>query len=266
MGRSLLCLSLPVTFFLVSLFPQPSQSQTPTENISSIIGYTCPNQSNRQPCQTMAFYRAQSPLFANLSAISDLFGVSMLSIKQASNLSSETSPLVDGQKLLIPINCDCMGNLSQANITYQIKGGDTFYLVSTVSFGNLTTYQAVEAANPTLIPTNLDIGVMVVFPIRCRCPTPSQLRKGLNSLITYVVEAGDTLRSVATMFNSSVQDIISVNGGLSKLVPYDTILVPVSQFPQFSQPTPHLVRPFHPLVLRRFHQGIPLQKGIAVLL
>ncbi|CAN6480969.1 unnamed protein product [Victoria cruziana] len=236
MGNSLLRLSLPLIFFLASLFPLPCQSQIPRKNISSITGYTCPNQSYRQPCQTMAFYRAQSPRFANLSSISDLFGVSMLSIKLASNLSSETASLADGQKLLIPINCDCMGNLSQANITYQIKGGDTFYLVSTFSFGNLTTYQAVEVANPALIPTQLDIGVMVVFPIRCRCPTPSQRRRGLNFLITYVVEVGDTLVSIATMFNSSVHDITLVND-VSTLVPYDTILVPVSQFPQFTQPT-----------------------------
>eukprot|EP01018_Ginkgo_biloba_P020205 Gb_20450 [translate_table: standard] len=201
---------------------------------SNITGYSC--SSGPSPCNTYAFYRAQAPAYLSLDSISDLFGVSRLSIAKSSDLPSESISLVEGQLLLVPVTCNCMGNLSQANITYQILEGDTFYLVSTQNFEYLTTYQAVEVANPTLVPTNLTIGVEVVFPIRCQCPTQSQLRSGINKLITYVVQKGDTMLDISKKFGAKLQDLESQNGNPPTIFPNTTLLIPVSEKPSLSQP------------------------------
>ncbi|ERM96517.1 hypothetical protein AMTRI_Chr09g36480 [Amborella trichopoda] len=229
---SLLLFLLPLFFLL-----NPSQSQPLAGTDTTVNGYNC---SYTTPCETYVFYRAQNPDLMNLTAISDLFGVSRLRIAQASNISSLTSPLVQNQTLFIPIYCACMKNYSQANITYQIQKGNTYYLVSTLQFLNLTTFQAVIVANPSLVPTNLTIGVEVVFPIRCLCPNKNQLQRGDNFLITYVVQPGNTYESISRFFKANRSALISANptANLVNPDPFSTVLVPVSQLPQLVQPTP----------------------------
>jgi len=227
-NRHQMLLLLSSFLLLVAVRTQAQDSQP------NITGYSCSNSSSL--CDTYAFYRAQAPDFLDLLNISDLFGVQRAQIASASNLPSTTISVVDGQSLLVPIRCGCMGNYSQANITYTIFKDDTFYLVSTRKFENLTTYQAVEVANPTLVPTSLTIGVLVTFPIRCKCPSQAQVSNGTKMLITYLVHPEDTLSSISQKFGADLQNLKSLNGMNSTLTPYATVLVPVSQNPVLAQP------------------------------
>lgn len=205
-------------------------------------GYTCtPNQTTTSyPCQTYAFYRATAPNLLDLASIGDLFSVSRLMISNPSNISSSpSSPLIPNQSLFVPLTCSCNSintsiSLSFANLTYTIQSGDTFYYVSTSLFQNLTTYQSVEVVNPTLIPTLLDIGQIVVFPIFCKCPTGAQLRNQTNYLISYVFQPSDTIPSLASRFGTTTESITDVNG--NKINPFDTVFIPVSQLPRLTQP------------------------------
>jgi hypothetical protein len=160
-------------------------------------------------------------------------------ISKPSNISSPTSPLIPNQPLFVPLSCSCnpinSTSISSANITYTIKEGNTFYIVSTEYFQNLTTYQSVELFNPTLIPELLDIGVEVIFPIFCKCPNQTQLQNKVNYLVSYVFQPSDNLSSVASTFGVETQSIVDVNG--NNIQPYDTIFVPVNQLPQLAQPT-----------------------------
>ncbi|XP_058085250.1 serine/threonine receptor-like kinase NFP [Magnolia sinica] len=202
-----------------------------TQSQPSITGYTCSLNQSNHPCQTYVFYRATVP---DLVTIADLFGVSRLSISKSSNISSPSSPLIPDQNLLIPITCSCNSNLSSFNTSYQIQSGDTFYLLSTYQFQNLTTYQAVQVANPSLVPTNLQIGVDVIFPIFCQCPNKTQLGNNIKYLITYVFQPSDTLDSVATKLGSDVRSLVALNGEKPPI--FSTILVPVSRIPLLKQP------------------------------
>ncbi|KAF5193699.1 Serine/threonine receptor-like kinase NFP [Thalictrum thalictroides] len=197
---------------------------------------TCSTNETNNPCQTYVFYRAIAPELLNLANISDLFSVSRLMISKPSNLSTTTSPLLPNQPLLIPITCSCNSNhnFSYSNLTYIIKPADTFYQVSTHTYQNLTTYQAVEAVNPTLIPTLLQIGQNVVFPIFCKCPNKTQVLNQVNYLISYVFQPNDNLSSIGEFFGSNVKSLIDVNG--EKIQPFDVIYIPVSRIPQFAQP------------------------------
>ncbi|XP_071732542.1 serine/threonine receptor-like kinase NFP [Rutidosis leptorrhynchoides] len=226
-------------FFLLHLqiFFQISSPQFLPPNTT---GYACNLNQTTPSCQTYAFFRAMSPNL-DLASISDLFAVSRPMIAKPSNLTSLTSPLVPNQSLFIPLTCSCntinkTTNLSYAEVHYTIQQGDTFFLVSTNFYQNLTTYQSVEIVNPTLIPINLTIGQDVIFPIFCKCPTKTQLQNQVNYLISYVFQPFDTISSIASRFGSTTKSIVEVNG--DAVSPYDTVFVPVSRLPELSQPSP----------------------------
>ncbi|KAH7653474.1 Non-specific serine/threonine protein kinase protein [Dioscorea alata] len=192
-------------------------------------GYNCSDDRTIYPCRAYAFYRAAAE--QDLATVGDLFGVSRLMIGRASNLSLAAA-ISPGDPLLIPLTCTCGGatsNLSYAPTTYQILSGDTFYAVSTYKFQNLTAYPAVEAVNPTLIPTQLQIGVDVTFPIFCQCPSKSS--KAMAALITYVFQPSDSYRSIASNFGSDVPSLVSMNGPETKIMHFTTVLVPISRIP-----------------------------------
>ncbi|KAB5537915.1 hypothetical protein DKX38_015448 [Salix brachista] len=205
----------------------------------STQGFTCTANRISFPCQTYAFYRATAPIFLDLSSVGDLFSVSRLMISKPSNLSSPTSPLIPNQPLFVPLSCSCNTmngtSISFANITYTIKPGDTFYFVSTEYFGNLTTYQSVQLVNPALIPTLLQVGAEVIFPIFCKCPNQTQLQNKVNYLVSYVFQPSDNLSSVASTFGVETQSIVDANG--NNIQPFDTIFIPVNQLPRLAQPT-----------------------------
>ncbi|CAK7339500.1 unnamed protein product [Dovyalis caffra] len=187
-------------------------------------------------CSTYIIYLAHPPNFLDLGNISDLFGVSRMLIASASNLVSEDTQLFPNQLLLIPITCGCTGNQSFANITYQIQQGDSFYLVSTTSFGNLTRWQEVEALNPSLTPTLLHAGDKVMIPLLCKCPSKTHLENGIDYLITYVWQPGDDLTKVASKLNASERNIVIGNNDENFTAAiYHPVLIPVSQLPVLSQ-------------------------------
>ncbi|KAM7250236.1 hypothetical protein ACFE04_022119 [Oxalis oulophora] len=192
---------------------------------------------NSQPsCETYIAYYAQSPKFLDLGNISDLFGASRLSIARASNLVSEETKLSPGQLLLIPVLCACNGEKYFSNATYQIKKGDNYYQVSITTFENLTNWQDVQAMNPSLNPNLLKVGVKVIFPLLCKCPSKTQLEKGIDYLITYVWQSTDNVFSVAAKLNASENDIVTENSNRNfSAAATHPVLIPVSQLPVLNQ-------------------------------
>ncbi|THG21226.1 serine/threonine receptor-like kinase NFP [Camellia sinensis] len=232
----------PLLLFLLLHFHLHHLHLTQAQLAPNTTGYTCTATTNTTyPCQTYAFYRATSPNFLDLASIADLFSLSRLMISTPSNISDPTTPLLPSQPLFIPLTCSCntintTTSFSYANLTYTIKKDDTYYLVSTNNFQNLTTYQSVQIVNPNLIPTNLTIGVTVIFPVFCKCPNTTQLQNRANFLISYVFQPSDNLTSIASMFGSTTQSIIDVNGN-HQIQPFETIFVPVSKLPNLTQPS-----------------------------
>ncbi|XP_057832834.1 L-type lectin-domain containing receptor kinase IX.2 isoform X1 [Cryptomeria japonica] len=204
------------------------------DETSNITGYSCSD--GPTSCDTYVFYKAQAPNYLNLRTIGDLFLVTPSSIATANDFPDDTSSLAEGQSLLIPIACTCMRNYSQANITFVIPPGGTFWKISTENFEHLTTYQAVEIANPTLVPENLTIGTPGIFPIRCQCPSRAQISEGIKMQITYVVQEADTLESISEKFDATLEDLKSANGMSSNSIfPNITLLIPVFEKPTLVQ-------------------------------
>ncbi|KAI6693349.1 hypothetical protein NL676_021059 [Syzygium grande] len=227
---------LLLLFFFLVLFLRRSRAQPNT------TGYDCPANQTGYPCRTYAFYRGSlATNYTDLASIGDLFGVSRLMIAKPSKISTSalSAPLVADQPLFVPLTCSCnptanATNISYASITYTIRAGDTFYRVSTGPFENLTSYQSVDVVNPDRVATYLGIGVDVVFPIFCKCPNETQLEAGVNYLVSYVLQPGDNLSSVASRFGVQEQSIAGINGQNTKTT--ETLFVPVSKLPNLKQP------------------------------
>ncbi|KAI6700154.1 hypothetical protein NL676_014478 [Syzygium grande] len=225
-SKSLLLLHLFIFIISITTRPLPSPS----------ANFSC-SANSPTLCPAYVAYIAQEPEFINLGSISDLFGVSRLSISQASHLASEDDPLYPGQLLLIPITCGCSGDSFFANITYQIKNGDSYFLVSMKAFENLTNWQVEEEMNPGIDPNILQIGTKVTIPLYCKCPAKADSEAGFNFLVTYVWQPGDALSSVAKMFNTTPSDIVKENNGVNLTTSVGhPVLIPVSQLPALSQP------------------------------
>ncbi|KAI3808600.1 hypothetical protein L1987_24555 [Smallanthus sonchifolius] len=220
---------LPLLTLSVLFISSNIASATPADT-----NFTC-SADSPPSCQTYHTYRARSP-YMDLGNISDLFGISRLSIAKATNLTSENEKIAYDQLLLIPITCSCNGNSYFSNVTYSIKKGDSFYVVATSVFQNLTNYHAVEDMNPMLNPTNLTVGEQVVFPLLCKCPKKLQIQD--RYLVTYVWQPEDEILHVSSMFNTSSYDIANANNfrnfTAAVCLP---VLVPVSKLPIF--PPPH---------------------------
>ncbi|CAM8909479.1 unnamed protein product [Rhodiola kirilowii] len=187
-------------------------------------------------CTTYVTYHASSPDFLNLQNISELFAVSPASIAQASNLASVKGKLSPGQIVFIPITCGCTGTRYFANITYRIRKGDSFFLVSRAVFQNLTDFLAEEIMNPSLDPIALQIGAEVVIPIYCKCLNNIRSESGLKFLITYVLQPGDDVPALSSQFNTSSDDIWVDNSYKDfKTASGLPVFIPVSELPVLPQ-------------------------------
>ncbi|KAJ8764592.1 hypothetical protein K2173_006464 [Erythroxylum novogranatense] len=181
-----------------------------------------------------------APRFIDSATVADLFSVNSHLISKLNKVSTPTTPLKPDQPLLVPLSCSCNEinstfSIFYANVTYKIKEGDTFYYVSTEEFQNLTTYQSVEVVNPTLIPTDLQIGQDVIFPIFCKCPDLSLLQNQVNYLISYVFQPSDNLSIVASRFGVETQSIVDING--INIQTFETIFIPLSRLPRLTVQT-----------------------------
>ncbi|GJN08578.1 hypothetical protein PR202_ga26516 [Eleusine coracana subsp. coracana] len=162
------------------------------------------------PCHTFVVYRTRSG-FLDLGSISDLFSTSRARIARANNLSSEDGILLPGQPLLVPVTCGCTGAWSFANLSYPIRSGDIFWWLAGTAYANLTQVDLIQDVNPGVDPTKLQPGQEVTVPLFCRCPTPSERRDGIQSLITYVWQPEDDMARVSQLMNASVDAIAKAN-------------------------------------------------------
>ncbi|KAH7351696.1 hypothetical protein KP509_19G010700 [Ceratopteris richardii] len=192
-------------------------------------GYVC--EADTQSCETVAYFRAQSGTYSSLDSIAnDLFDMNASAIASRSGLSyPNNTQLADGQGLYIPITCTCYGKHSSQNVTYNIQLRDTFSAVANQTYEGLTTCQAIQAANPALIPTNLVVNQRTIVPIRCACPSATQKQMGVVSLVTYPVADGDDIKSVVQRFGIVEQQFLAANSipnTSSLLFAATTVLLP----------------------------------------
>ena len=87
---------------------------------------------------------------------------------------------------------------------YTIKAGDTLF---NIAINNNTTVPAIISVNPEIDPNNLRIGEEICVPGQREYPACPEGNY-------YTIKTGDTIFSIASFYNVSVDDLIEANPGI----------------------------------------------------
>ena len=131
----------------------------------------------------------------------------------------ETSPLPPAPDTLLPVEAIAPSEpLAEVESTteYLIVSGDNFWTIGR-KFG--VSAQAIERANPTIVPTRLQIGQKISIPTSGSIPTiKSNTETVANSDTSYTVKSGDTLGHIAMRYKIKVDELKTLNGLISDLI------------------------------------------------
>ncbi|CAM6110804.1 unnamed protein product [Calypogeia fissa] len=209
---------------VIGLNNQCSNAQQPYNGET----YFCSN-SGKTSCGAFALYRGQTG-YTDLTSIASLFNTGSKTLANLNKLPVNGT-LTIGQPIFIPLTCICFNQTSYANLTHTIVSGDTFYDLNVNNFESLSTTNAVINANPTLDVYNLQIGTTMIFPVRCACPSTSQIAADVTSLVTYPILKDDSSSQVAGSFGVPTDSVINANtlvGANSGIGPQTTLLIPIN--------------------------------------
>ena len=203
-------------------------------------GYHCNGNGSQEQCRTFALLRTNS-YYSSLFNLSFFLGIDRLLIAEANGFSADTEFLPYNQPLLIPIDCKCKGGFFQAELTKTTTKGESFSSIAE-SLEGLTTCKAIRKNNPSIGPWGLADKVRLLIPLRCACPSSSELTQQTKLLLSYPVTEGDTVSSLAFKFNTTSEAIISANNRsgatlrLESLPPVSSLLIPLRDKPTLGSP------------------------------
>jgi LysM repeat protein len=148
-----------------------------------------------------------------LFKISLKFNVSMQAIVTANGITNPNI-IFAGQRLIIPSGGST--GTSGSGQRYTVQRGDTLFVIS-LRFG--VTIQAIMAANGITNANLIFAGQVLTIPGSGSnvtpvptSPPPATATPPPSSGVTYVVQSGDTLWSIARKFGVSQQAIMTANG------------------------------------------------------
>ena len=133
-----------------------------------------------------------------LVSIAQAFGVSVDAIKMANQLTSDL--ILVGQELIIPGAGGAPAGQG-ASIVHVVEPGETMFRIA-LRYG--TTVEALAQANGIANPWFIYVGQELTIPVT---------GKGFPASAgqTCVVQAGDTLGSIAMRYNTTIQELMVIN-------------------------------------------------------
>ncbi|CAN6456767.1 unnamed protein product [Victoria cruziana] len=217
----LICL-LAFLLFLLNSPPSASASSLPL---------SCSDTS--RVCTSFMAYKAGP--FQTLSEIQSMFDVLPPQVTMGSSLE------LDGHRyMFIKKNCSCFPPVKRylSNTTFTVREND-----------GQVTEMVTRAYQGLAIPPNstrtVHIGAVVSLRLFCGCSSSLW-----NYLLTYVMQEGDTVASLASRFGVSMADIESVNGiSDPKLISVGkAYYIPLNWVPGVPYSPPVVTPPAHPPV------------------
>ncbi|XP_015572172.2 wall-associated receptor kinase-like 1 [Ricinus communis] len=195
-------------------------------NPSISKGYLC-NGNDQVPCQSYITFLSLPPYDTPIS-IAYVLGSEASDIALINNISIKDK--IPSQKLIVvPISCSCTGSIYQHNTPYTIKNlTESYFTIANNTYQGLTTCQALTGQN-YYDPEHLQVGMELMVPLRCACPSRNQTADGVISLLMYMVTWGDTLSSIGQAFGADAASILEANrlSQNSIIFPFTPILVPL---------------------------------------
>lgn len=199
-----------------------------TDNITR--GFTC-NRSDEPTCQSYLTFRSDAP-YTSLATIGYLLK-SDAPLMATLNKLTDIETIPSGTPIISPVNCSCAGEFYQHNTSYTLKTpGETYFTIANYTYQGLSTCQALVAQNPDA-GTALEVGMSLLVPLRCACPTSVQSAAGIRYLLTYMVTWGDTISEIAELFGATERSVLEANELTenSVIFPFNPILVPLTKEP-----------------------------------
>ncbi|XP_056177558.1 chitin elicitor receptor kinase 1 [Syzygium oleosum] len=119
-----------------------------------------------------------------------------------------------GIRINIPFTCGCIEDEFPGQIfNYTVQTGDTYGLVATQNYSNLTTAAWLQNFN-SYPATNIPASSVLRVVVNCSCGD-SAVSKEYGLFITYPLRAGETLESVAAEVNLNATLLQSYNPGVN---------------------------------------------------
>ncbi|KAM7255941.1 hypothetical protein ACFE04_011682 [Oxalis oulophora] len=202
-------------------------------------GYICNNTliNNKPSCQSYLTFRStpayNTPLtisyLLNNHSSSSTVSASSTTIATLNNITSDVTIIPENMQLVIPVNCSCTGSYYQYNATYALKTkGETYLKVANNTYQGLSTCQAMMDQNP-YESHHLIVGLDLIVPLRCACPSLNQSANGVKYLLSYIIASRDTIDSIADLFNvdqDSIRNANEITGDY--ILPYTPLLIPLT--------------------------------------
>lgn len=162
------------------------KKDTDFDKISTVISQTIIDYLNKKNTYTVK--KGDS-----LYQIAKKYNTSVNKIKELNNLKSNN--LTIGQIIKIPNEAKGNENIPTNQITYTVQKGDTLYQIAKTYN---TTYNIIKELN-NLSSNDLYIGQKLKIP------------SNNQEYTTYIVQKGDSLYQIAKKYNTTVNDIKSIN-------------------------------------------------------
>ena len=141
----------------------------------------------------------------------DTTNLKLIPISSGRNI--ESNILTIGQQITIPIKPVTEGDF----VVYEVMPGDTLY---SIARRYNTKVDAIKAYNG-LTNNTLSVGQIIQIPLE-----PVEI-----NYLTYQVQKGDTLYSIARRFNTTIPEITAINSGLTNNLSIgQTIKIPQNRF------------------------------------
>jgi LysM repeat protein len=128
-------------------------------------------------------------------------------------ITDTNPPAVDTNPVVVPVATNpppiVPSAIAPAGTEYVVVKGD---ILATIAKKNGVSVKALEAANPTVVPTKLKVGQKLEIPApTTSATTPTTSMAADTGAETYTVKSGDTLSKVAKAHGTTVKAIQSEN-------------------------------------------------------
>lgn len=150
---------------------------------------------------------------ANLTFISEVFETTLKDILSYNPQVTNPDFIMDNTRIRVPYSsCDCIGGQFLGKVfKYKLRSGDTYDIVATTYYANLTTSEDLQSSN-SYPATNLQPDEYLNVTLNCSCGN-SSISEDYGLFLSYPLLPGDNLTSLAASANLNATLLQSYNPG-----------------------------------------------------